>query len=63
VLQGADIPWAELFGYLDLQADCGAVAVPQAKGRRRTEAFLAEKVYPLLEQWKQRLLRNICCPK
>jgi len=36
------------------------VAVPQPKeqSKEEYEAFLAEKVYPILEQWKQRIIEE-----
>jgi len=50
---------AELFEYLDLQAligGSGSSAKEQSK--EEYEAFLAEKVYPILEQWKQRIIEE-----
>jgi 5-methyltetrahydrofolate--homocysteine methyltransferase len=61
VLQGADIPWAELFGYMDLQALIAGqwqFRKPKEQSKEEYEAFLAEKVYPILEQWKQRIVEE-----
>jgi len=48
VLQGADIPLAELFEYLDLQALIAGqwqFRKPKEQSKEEYEAFLAEKVY------------------
>jgi 5-methyltetrahydrofolate--homocysteine methyltransferase len=61
VLQGADIPLAELFEYLDLQALIAGqwqFRKPKEQSKEEYEAFLAEKVYPILEHWKQRIIEE-----
>jgi len=61
LLQGADIPLEELFEYLDLQALIAGqwqFRKPREQSREEYEAFLAEKVYPILEQWKQQILEE-----
>jgi 5-methyltetrahydrofolate--homocysteine methyltransferase len=58
-LTPAEIPFSELFWYLDLQAlIVGQWQFRKAKETSKEEhqAFLAEKVYPLLEQWKARVI-------
>ncbi|MBV9386978.1 MAG: methionine synthase [Chroococcidiopsidaceae cyanobacterium CP_BM_ER_R8_30] len=58
VLQPADIPVAELYEYLDLQALIAGqwqFRKPREQSKEEYEAFLTEKVYPILEQWKQRI--------
>jgi 5-methyltetrahydrofolate--homocysteine methyltransferase len=61
LLQGADIPLEELFEYLDLQALIAGqwqFRKPREQSREEYEAFLAEKVYPILEQWKQQIVEE-----
>ena len=61
VLQPADIPLEELFGYLDLQALIAGqwqFRKPREQSREEYDAFLAEKVYPILEHWKQRIVEE-----
>ncbi len=61
VLQPADLPWEEVFGYLDLQALIAGqwqFRKPQGQPREEYDAFLAEKVYPILETWKQRVVEE-----
>ncbi len=56
LLRGADISLEELFGYLDLQALIAGqwqFRKPREQSREEYDAFLAEKVYPILEHWKQ----------
>jgi 5-methyltetrahydrofolate--homocysteine methyltransferase len=58
ILNPADIPLEELFWHLDLQALIAGqwqFRKPQGQSREEYDAFLAEKVYPVLEQWKQRI--------
>jgi 5-methyltetrahydrofolate--homocysteine methyltransferase len=58
VLTPADIPVEELYGYLDLQALIAGqwqFRKPQDQSRDEYNAFLAEKVHPILEEWKQRI--------
>ncbi|MEB3338907.1 MAG: methionine synthase [Leptolyngbyaceae bacterium] len=67
VLQPADIPLEELFACLDLQALIAGqwqFRKPREQSREEYDAFLAEKVYPVLEQWKQRILeQNLLHPQ
>jgi 5-methyltetrahydrofolate--homocysteine methyltransferase len=59
VLTPEDIDLAELFWHLDLQALIAGqwqFRKPKEQSREAYDAFLAEKVYPVLEQWKQRIL-------
>ncbi|OLP17734.1 methionine synthase [Leptolyngbya sp. 'hensonii'] len=59
VLRSQDIPLEEIFGYLDLQALIAGqwqFRKPREQSREEYDAFLAEKVYPILEDWKQRIL-------
>jgi 5-methyltetrahydrofolate--homocysteine methyltransferase len=57
VLSG-EIDIEELFWHLDLQALIAGqwqFRKPKEQTREEYDAFLAEKVYPVLEQWKQKL--------
>lgn len=59
VLQSSDIPWEELVGYLDLQALIAGqwqFRKPKEQSKEDYEVFLSQKVYPLLEEWKQRVV-------
>jgi 5-methyltetrahydrofolate--homocysteine methyltransferase len=59
ILQPDDMPMEELYGYLDLQALIAGqwqFRKPKEQSREEYDAFLAEKVYPVLEQWKQRVI-------
>lgn len=61
VLQPEDIPMEELFGYLDLQALVAGqwqFRKPREQSREEYDAFLQEKVYPILEQWKQKIVEE-----
>lgn len=61
VLQGADIPVAELYEYLDLQALIAGqwqFRKPREQSKEEYDAFLAETVYPILERWKQRIVEE-----
>ncbi|WP_107667956.1 methionine synthase [Cyanothece sp. BG0011] len=49
----------EIFWYLDLQALIAGqwqFRKPKEQSRKEYEAFLAEKVYPILEEWKQKVV-------
>ncbi|MDX2097915.1 MAG: methionine synthase [Leptolyngbyaceae cyanobacterium bins.59] len=67
VLQPSDIPLEALFPYLDLQALVAGqwqFRKPREQSREEYDAFLAEKVYPLLEHWKQRVVdENLLHPQ
>ncbi len=59
LLQGADISLEELFGYLDLQAlivGQWQFRKPREQSKEEYDAFLSQTVYPILEQWKQRIV-------
>ncbi|HEY9663118.1 MAG TPA: vitamin B12 dependent-methionine synthase activation domain-containing protein, partial [Allocoleopsis sp.] len=51
----------DLFWYLDLQALIAGqwqFRKPKEQSREEYDAFLQEKVYPILEQWKQRVVQE-----
>ncbi|MEB3211661.1 MAG: methionine synthase [Leptolyngbyaceae bacterium] len=59
ILTPEDIPLEEVFGYLDLQALIAGqwqFRKPKDQSREAYDAFLAEKVYPILDTWKQRIV-------
>ncbi|MUL39170.1 methionine synthase [Gloeocapsopsis dulcis] len=59
ILQPEDIAWEELFWHLDLQALIAGqwqFRKPKEQSKEEYQAFLVEKVYPILEQWKQRIV-------
>ncbi len=61
VLQPAEIPWDEVIGYLDLQALIAGqwqFRKPKDQSREEYDEFLAEKVYPILDTWKQRVVEE-----
>ncbi len=61
ILQGADIPIEELFWNLDLQALFAGqwqFRKPQGQPREEYDAFLQETVYPILETWKERVIKE-----
>lgn len=61
LLQPADISLEELFWYLDLQALIAGqwqFRKPKEQSKEEYQAFLAEKVYPVLEGWKQRIIEE-----
>lgn len=61
VLTSADIPIEEVFAYLDLQALIAGqwqFRKPKDQSRSEYNQFLVEKVYPILEQWKQRIVEE-----
>ena len=58
ILQPEDIPLDEVFPYLDLQAlyvGQWQFRKPKEQSREEYEEFLARKVDPILEEWKQRI--------
>jgi 5-methyltetrahydrofolate--homocysteine methyltransferase len=58
ILQPEDLLLEEVFAYLDLQALIAGqwqFRKPKEQTREQYDAFLAKKVYPILEQWKQRI--------
>ncbi|WNC30408.1 methionine synthase [Thermosynechococcus sp. PKX82] len=66
-LKADQIPLSEVFAYLDLQALIAGqwqFRKPKDQDRTTYDAFLAEKVYPILEEWKQRILaENLLHPE
>jgi 5-methyltetrahydrofolate--homocysteine methyltransferase len=59
ILQPEDIAWDELFWHLDLQALIAGqwqFRKPKEQSKEEYQAFLKEKVYPILESWKQRIV-------
>ena len=61
LLQPNDIPIEEIFWHLDLQALVAGqwqFRKPKEQSKEEYQAFLAEKVYPILETWKQRILEE-----
>ncbi|MBW4518357.1 MAG: methionine synthase [Scytolyngbya sp. HA4215-MV1] len=67
ILNSTDIPWEELFWHLDLQALIAGqwqFRKPREQSREDYEMFLAEKVYPVLAEWKQRIVaENLLHPQ
>ncbi|MEO1146441.1 MAG: methionine synthase [Cyanobacteria bacterium J06638_22] len=61
ILSGDDIPWDEIFWHLDLQALIAGqwqFRKPKGQSREEYDAFLQEKVYPILDGWKQRIVEE-----
>jgi 5-methyltetrahydrofolate--homocysteine methyltransferase len=61
LLQPSDIPIEEVFWYLDLQALIAGqwqFRKPKEQSKEEYQAFLAQKVYPILETWKQRVIEE-----
>ncbi|PIG92002.1 methionine synthase [Gloeocapsopsis sp. IPPAS B-1203] len=59
ILQPENIAWDELFWYLDLQALIAGqwqFRKPKEQSKEEYQAFLTQKVYPILEYWKQRII-------
>ncbi|NJL00390.1 MAG: methionine synthase [Spirulinaceae cyanobacterium SM2_1_0] len=67
ILQPSDIPLAEVFEYLDLQALIAGqwqFRKPKEQSREEYDEFLAAKVYPILADWKQRVVaENLLHPQ
>jgi 5-methyltetrahydrofolate--homocysteine methyltransferase len=67
LLNPSDIPMDDLFWHLDLQALVAGqwqFRKPKGQSREEYDAFLAEKVYPILDAWKQRILdENLLHPQ
>jgi 5-methyltetrahydrofolate--homocysteine methyltransferase len=67
LLQPADIPLEELFWYLDLQALIAGqwqFRKPKEQSKEEYQGFLNEKVYPILESWKERVIaENLLHPQ
>ncbi|MFM7447450.1 MAG: methionine synthase [Leptolyngbyaceae cyanobacterium] len=61
ILNPADLPWEEVFWHLDLQALIAGqwqFRKPKDQSREDYNDFLQEKVYPILEQWKARIVEE-----
>ncbi len=61
LLQPEDIPLEEVFWYLDVQALIAGqwqFRKPKEQSKQEYQAFLQEKVYPILEDWKQRIIEE-----
>ena len=59
LLQPEEISLEQVWTYLDLQALIAGqwqFRKPKDQSREEHDAFLAEKVYPILEEWKQRIV-------
>ncbi|WP_066425595.1 methionine synthase [Anabaena sp. 4-3] len=67
LLQPSDIPIEEVFWHLDLQAlivGQWQFRKPKEQSKEEYQAFLDEKVYPILETWKQRIItENLLHPQ
>ncbi|MCU0524252.1 MAG: methionine synthase [Elainella sp. Prado103] len=61
ILNPTDLSLDEIFDYLDLPALVAGqwqFRKPKEQSREEYDAFLAEKVYPILAEWKQRVIRE-----
>ncbi len=61
LLKPDDIPIEEILWHLDLQALIAGqwqFRKPKEQSKEEYQAFLAEKVYPILEGWKQRVIEE-----
>jgi len=61
LLQPQDIPLEEVFWYLDMQALIAGqwqFRKPKEQSKQEYQAFLQAKVYPILEDWKQRIIEE-----
>ncbi|WP_414549560.1 methionine synthase [Anabaena sp. CCY 0017] len=61
LLKPGDIPIEEILWHLDLQALIAGqwqFRKPKEQSKEEYQAFLAEKVYPILEGWKQRVIEE-----
>ncbi len=59
IITPEEIDLEEVFWYLDLQALIAGqwqFRKPREQSREEYDRFLAEKVYPILEEWKQRII-------
>ncbi|MGB8689938.1 MAG: methionine synthase [Microcoleus sp.] len=59
LLRPEDIPFEDIFWHLDLQALVAGqwqFRKPKEQSREEYDAFLAETVYPILEQWKHKII-------
>ncbi|MBD1840372.1 methionine synthase [Coleofasciculus sp. FACHB-64] len=61
LLQPEDIPLEEVFEYLDMQALIAGqwqFRKPKEQSREEYNQFLEDKVYPILKEWKQRVVED-----
>ncbi|MCU0566290.1 MAG: methionine synthase [Oculatellaceae cyanobacterium Prado106] len=61
ILTPADISYEDLFWHLDLQALIAGqwqFRKPREQSREEYDAFLQEKVYPVLERWKTKIVEE-----
>ncbi len=61
ILQNEEIPFEELFYYLDLQALISGqwqFKKPKEQSKQEYEAFLQEKVYPILTELKEKVMNE-----
>jgi len=61
VFEPGEIPLEEVFWYLDLQAlivGQWQFRKPKEQSKEEYQAFLDEKVYPILAEWKQRVIEE-----
>ena len=61
ILQSEEIPIEEVFPYLDLQAlfvGQWQFRKPKEQSREEYDAFLAEKVHPILAEWKAKVIEE-----
>ena len=61
ILQPTDMPLNDVFWYLDLQALIAGqwqFRKPKEQSREEYDAFLQEKVYPVLDQWKKTVIED-----
>ncbi len=67
ILKPEDFSFEELFWHMDLQALIAGqwqFRKPKEQSREEYDAFLAQKVYPVLETWKQRVVaENLLHPQ
>jgi 5-methyltetrahydrofolate--homocysteine methyltransferase len=67
LLQPTDISWEELFWHLDMQALIAGqwqFRKPKEQSKEEYQDFLNEKVYPILENWKERIItENLLHPQ
>ena len=59
LLRPEEIPFEEIFWHLDLQALVAGqwqFRKPKDQSREEYDAFLAETVYPILEEWKHKII-------
>ncbi|BAT53066.1 5-methyltetrahydrofolate--homocysteine S-methyltransferase [Nostoc sp. NIES-3756] len=67
LLQPGDISWEEIFWHLDLQALIAGqwqFRKPKEQSKEEYQDFLNEKVYPILENWKERIIgENLLHPQ